>query len=109
VTRGDVWTVAGGGAYRGKPRPAVVLQDDRFAATNSVIVCPVTSDPADAPLFRIPVTANDKNGLQQPCRLMVDKLTAVPRARLRRKIGTLGVAEMTALDRAVAVFLGLGG
>jgi mRNA-degrading endonuclease toxin of MazEF toxin-antitoxin module len=40
---------------------------------------------------------------------MVDKLTAVPRARLRRKIGTLGVAEMTALDRAVAVFLGLGG
>ena len=29
MTRGDVWTVSGTG-YAGKPRPAVIVQDDRF-------------------------------------------------------------------------------
>jgi mRNA interferase MazF len=48
MKRGEIWTVAGGAAYAGKPRPAVIIQDDRFDANDSVIVCPVTSDPSCA-------------------------------------------------------------
>lgn len=109
MKRGEIWTVAGGAAYAGKPRPAVIIQDDRFDANDSVVVCPVTSDPTAAPSFRIAVEPDDENGLRTPCRLMVDKVSAVPRLRLRRRIGALGAAEIANLNRAIVVFLGLGG
>ena len=82
MKRGEIWTVAGGAAYAGKPRPAVIVQDDRFDANDSIIVCPLTTDATSAPIFRLPVEPIALNGLQVPCRLMVDKLTAVPRTRL---------------------------
>lgn len=107
MKRGEIWTVAGGSAYAGKPRPAVIVQDDRFDATDSVVVCPLTTDPTPAPIFRLPVPANDRTGLTAPCRLMTDKLTAVPRKRLGRLVGTLNTNELKALNRAVFVFLGL--
>ena len=36
-----------------------------------------------------------------------DELTAVPRRRLRRPVGSLSTGEMRALNRAIFVFLGL--
>lgn len=38
--------VAGGADYGGKPRPAAVVQEDRFDATLSITVCACTTDPA---------------------------------------------------------------
>jgi mRNA interferase MazF len=107
MKRGEVWTVAGGAAYAGKPRPAVIVQDDRFDANDSIIVCPLTTDSTPAPIFRLPVDPATANGLRVPCRLMVDKLTAVPRTRLGKRVGSLSREEMKALNRAVFVFLGL--
>ena len=107
MTRGEVWTVAGGAAYVGKPRPALVVQDDRFDANDSVIVCPVTTDPTPAPIFRLPIKPSARNGLRSPSRLMVDKLTAVPRTRLGARVGSLTSDELKALNRALFVFLGL--
>ena len=37
MRRGEVWTAAGGKDYAGKPRPIVIVQDDRFNATSSVL------------------------------------------------------------------------
>lgn len=107
MRRGEIWTVAGGAAYTDKPRPAVIIQDDRFDANESVIVCPLTSDPTSAPIFRLPIPSNARTGLRAPCRLMVDKLTAVPRKRLRTLVGALSPDELKGLNRAVFVFLGL--
>ncbi len=73
MRRGEIWTVAGGKNYAGKPRPVVIVQDDSFDGTDSITVCPFTSDETDAPLFRVPIEPNDRNGLNAPCRLMVDK------------------------------------
>ena len=39
--------------------------------------------------------------------MMVDKLTAVPRRRLGRLVGSLASEEVKALNRAIFVFLGL--
>jgi mRNA-degrading endonuclease toxin of MazEF toxin-antitoxin module len=44
MKRGEIWTVAGGAAYAGKPRPAVIVRDDRFDANDSIVVCPLTTD-----------------------------------------------------------------
>ena len=107
MKRGEVWTVAGGAAYAGKPRPAVIVQDDRFDANDSIIVCPLTTDPTPAPIFRLPILPSTRSGLRSPCRMMVDKLTAVPRTRLGTLVGSLTSDEMKGLNRALFVFLGL--
>jgi len=109
MRRGEVWTAAGGPGYAGKPRPVVIVQDDRFDATASVTVCGFTTDPSDAPLFRLPIEPNAENGLAVPSRLMVDKITTVTRANLGRCIGRLADAELLRLNRAMVVFLGLAG
>ena len=89
MRRGEIWTVAGGGDYAGKPRPVVVLQDDVFGGTNSLTVCAFTTDPTDLPLFRVAVEPNERNGLRSPCRLMVDKITTVAKTKVGRRIGRL--------------------
>ena len=106
MKRGEIWTVAGGAPYAGKPRPAVIVQDDRFDATDSILVCPLTTNPTSAPIFRLPVEPGS-SGLRTACRIMVDKLTAVPKKRVGRCVGSLAAEDVRALNRAVFVFLGL--
>lgn len=107
MKRGEVWTVAGGADYAGKPRPVVILQDDSFDATGSITICAFTTDPTDAPLFRLAVVPNDRNGLRAPSRLMVDKITTVPKSKVGARIGRLDDEDMIRLNQAVLVFLGV--
>jgi mRNA interferase MazF len=107
MTRGEIWTVAGGNDYAGKPRPVVILQDDSFDATDSITVCAFTSDETNAPLFRLPVTPNELNGLRVSCRLMVDKITTVPKSKVGKRVGKLDDQDVIRLNQAVLVFLGL--
>lgn len=107
MKRGEIWTVAGGKDYAGKPRPVVILQDDRFDMTDSVTVCAFTTDPTDAPLFRLPIEPSEDNGLRTVCRLMVDKITTVPKAKTGARVGRLADEDMVRLNRAVLVFLGI--
>jgi len=107
VRRGEIWTAAAGSGYAGKSRPVVIIQEDLFDATASVTVCAFTTDDTDAPLFRIPVAADEATGIRQPSRLMVDKITTVPRAKLGERIGRLSDDDMTRLARSVVVFVGL--
>lgn len=109
MKRGEIWTVSGGGAYTGKPRPAVIVQENRFDSTDSITLCVFTTDPTDAPLFRLLVEPNESNGLRNPCRLMVDKVTTVPKARLGSRLGRLDDEDLVRLNRALVVFLGLAG
>ena len=106
MKRGEVWT-ASAKSYAGKPRPVVILQDERFDATASITICAFTSDPTDAPLFRPAVEPDEQNGLRAPCRLMIDKITTVPRSKLGKRIGRLDHTDLVRLNRAVMVFLGL--
>ena len=107
MKRGEIWTVAGGKDYAGKPRPVVILQDDRFDRTESITICAFTTDPTDAPLFRLAVEPSPSNGLRARCRLMVDKITTVPKSRIGARVGRIGDADMVRLNRAVLVFLGI--
>ena len=106
MKRGEIWTAAAGSEYAGKPRPVVIIQDDLFDATASVTVCAFTTDDTDAPLFRIPVAADETTGIRQPSRLMVDKITTVPRSKLGERIGRLSDDDMVRFARSVVVFLG---
>src|SRR5947208_869726 len=105
MKRGDIWTVSGAKDYAGKARPAVVLQDDSFDATASITICAFTTDETDAPLFRLLIAPNERNGLRIPCRIMVDKITTVPKSRIGRHIGRLDDEDVVRLNQAVLVFL----
>jgi mRNA interferase MazF len=107
MKRGDVWTVAGGKDYAGKPRPAVIIQDDSFDATDSITICAFTTDETDAPLFRLPIEPSERNRLRAACRLMVDKITTVPKIKVGARIGRLDDEDILRLNQAVLVFLGL--
>lgn len=107
MRRGEIWTVSGGKDYAGKPRPVVVVQDDSFDATDSITVCAFTTDRTEAPLIRLPVEPNQRNGLRARSRLMVDKIVTVPKAKVGERIGRLDDEDMVRLNRALMVFLGL--
>ena len=107
MRRGEVWTAAGGKHYAGKPRPVLIVQDDRFDATDSITICPLTGDPTEIPLLRIPLDPEAGTGLTQPSKIMVDKLTTMPRSKLGEQVGEVRDTDMLALSRALVVFLGL--
>ncbi|WGJ15145.1 type II toxin-antitoxin system PemK/MazF family toxin [Methylocapsa sp. D3K7] len=107
MRRDDIWTVAGGKDYAGTPRPVVIVQDDSFDATDSITVCAFTTGETDAPLFRLTVEPNQRNGLRTACRLMVDKITTVPKSKVGARVGSLDDEDILRLNQAVLVFLGL--
>ena len=107
MRRGELWTAAGGKHDAGKPRPVLVVQDDRFDATSSMTVCPLTSDPTEIPLLRVPLDPSDSNGLAAPSSIMLDKVTTMPRSKLGERIGKVSDADLLALSRGLVVFLAL--
>lgn len=106
MKRGEIWTTSGGD-YAGKPRPAVIVQDDKFDATASITVCVFTSNPVDSPLFRLAVEPSELNNLKITSRLMIDKITTLSKSKLGSRIGRLSDSDMARLNRAMLVFLGL--
>ncbi len=107
MKRGEVWTAPGGRDDAGKPRPVVIVQDDRFDANDSITVCPLTTDKTETPLARLPVQPSPGNGLRTLCHLMVDKITTLPRSKTGSRIGRLDEADLVRLHGAMLVFLGL--
>lgn len=107
MRRGELWTAAGGKHCAGKPRPVLVLQHDQFDATDSITVCPLTTDPTEIPLLRLPLPAEQATGLSHPSSIMIDKVTTVPRSKLGARIGTVPDTTMLAVSRALVVFLGI--
>lgn len=99
--------MAGGADYAGKPRPAVIVQDDDFNATRSITICIFTTDPAEAPLFRIRTEPSEQNGLRTTSSVMVDKLATVPKEKLGSRLGRLSDEDILRLNQAMLVFLGL--
>ena len=107
MRRGDIWTASGGKDYAGKPRPVVIVQDDSFDSTSSITVGVFTTDETDAPLIRLLIEPDAHNGLRSASRLMVDKITTVPKSKLGARIGRLDDQDIVRLNQAILVFLGL--
>jgi mRNA interferase MazF len=105
LKRGDIWTSASGTDYGGKPRPVVIIQHQHFATLDSITICGFTRDPAELPLFRIPIEPSEGNGLLFPSRIMIDKILTVRKERLGYRIGALDPRDITHLNRALAIFL----
>ncbi|MER2624234.1 MAG: type II toxin-antitoxin system PemK/MazF family toxin [Accumulibacter sp.] len=106
MKRGEIVTVAVQGDY-GKSRPAVVIQSDWLAETDSVLVCLLTSTVREAPLYRLTILSTPETGLRQASQVMVDKIVAVRRDKCGPAIGRFDEAAMLALNRLLALVVGL--
>jgi len=107
VNRGDIVVSSSPGDF-GKPRPALVVQSDLFNPTHaSVVICPITSHLLDAPLFRLTISPSRENGLKAESQIMVDKITAVRREHIAKKVGKINETEAASVDRALAIWLDL--
>lgn len=107
MKRGDYVLVADrGGDFSGKPRPALVVQSDLFNDSHpSVTVCIVTTVLTGTPMYRVPVAANETNGLRYDSEVAVDRLQAVWAHRIDRKIGTAADETLLAVDQALRRWL----
>ncbi|MDP4027150.1 type II toxin-antitoxin system PemK/MazF family toxin [Methylobacterium sp. NEAU 140] len=106
MKRGDLITIAISGDY-GKPRPALVVQDDAFAELPSVTVLQLTSDVHAEHAIRITVIPGAANGLRKPSQVMVDRAMTVPRTKAGSVFGRLDRGAMAAVDAAMLRFFGL--
>ena len=106
MRRGDIVTVVASGDY-GKPRPAVVVQSDMLAATDSILVALMTSALVDAPLYRLSLSPDAMNGLKAPTQVMIDKIIAIPRAKCGRTIGRIDDKAAIALNHMLMLVMGL--
>jgi mRNA interferase MazF len=106
VKRGDLVTAAVSGDF-GKPRPALVVQSDRFEETGTVTILLVSGTLIDAPLLRVSVQPTAENGLRKPSQIMIDKAMSVKREKLGDTLGRLDEATLTTVNRLLALFLGL--
>lgn len=106
MKRGDIIRIVLQGDF-GKPRPALVVQADDFADIPSLTVLPFSTDLRDVPAIRITIEPDATNGLLQRSQIMVDKIATVSLKKVGQKIGHLSTDDMVAVDRVLAVFLGL--
>ena len=107
MKRGEIVTVAVQGDYGKPPRPAVVIQSDWLAETESVLVCLLTSTTRETPLYRLTVPSTPETGLRQVSQIMVDKIMAVRRDKCGSAIGRLDEVATLALNRLLALVIGL--
>lgn len=106
MRRGDLVTVALAGDF-GKPRPAVVIQADSFADIGTVTVLLVSATLVDAPLLRIAVEPDAGNQLARTSQIMIDKAMTIRGERLGPVFGRVDDETLLAVNRSLAVFLGL--
>ena len=104
MIRGNLIVVALPGDF-GKPRPALVVQSDLFAEHPTVSLLPITFHLVAAPLLRIDI--GTESGLDRPSQIQIDKLQTVRRERVGAVIGRARPALLVAVNRAIALFLGL--
>lgn len=104
--RGEVWWVSFDPSLGGeiqKTRPAIIVSNDAAnMALNRVIVVPITSQVAKVYPGEALVTVN---GEQR--KAMADQIMTASKQRLRSKLGALSRADVTAVENAVLMQMGM--
>jgi mRNA interferase MazF len=105
VVRGEIFRLPALRGTRGREqrgaRYAVVVQADEFLALSTVLVSP-TSTSAQPASFRPAITLEGTH-----TRILVEQTTVVDPQRLGRSAGRLDPDELSAVDEALALVLGL--
>ena len=104
--RGDVYWVGLDpvvGTEIRKTRPAVIVSNDSCNRHGTrVVVLPITSNVSSLFPGEALIKVKNKQG-----RALGDQIRSIDKSRLKARVGVLTSAEMTRIDEALAITLGL--
>lgn len=106
--RGEVWSIDLGspvGHEQGFRRPALVLSSDRWNEYASKVVVVPFSRISRGLGTRVEVEPTKGNGLTAISYARCEDIRSVSTLRLDRRLGRVGLVQMHAVERALAVFL----
>jgi mRNA interferase MazF len=107
MDRGDVVIVSGRGDS-GKPRPAVVVQNNHLLGRiEGITVCFVTSDLSKESLLRLTVDPDESNGLRARSQIQVEKVMTFPSEKVKGPVGRISSDKLRALDMGLLFHLDL--
>jgi len=106
MKRGDIWWVSfdpAQGSEIQKTRPAVIISNNAAnQSLNRLQVIPISSQVQKLYVSEALVLVGDKPG-----KIMADQIRTVDKSRLKTYIATVSNLEMTAIERALKIQLGL--
>ena len=102
IARGDVWdaTIPQVGTH-----PVVIVTRDTALPVLSSAVCALVTSTFHGHVAEVAIGRNE--GLDHDSAVNCDNLFTLPKDVLTRRLGRLGPAKLTQLDRALIVALGL--
>lgn len=115
MLRGEVWLVDLGpvrGSEANKQRPAVIVSNDRANATATrlgrgvITVVPVTSNTDKVYPFQV-LLSTATSGLAVASKAQAEQISSIATQRLLRRMGRVSVTELTDIDGALRLHLGL--
>jgi mRNA interferase MazF len=106
IQRGHLVLVALQGDY-GKARPALVVQADIGADLPSVVLCPLTTTMRSETQFRLTIEPSSETGLRVRSQVMIEKIVAMPRSKVKGPIGAVDEELLAQATRALPILLGL--
>ncbi len=89
-------------------RPCVVVSDPEVVKSQRfplVAIVPVSGREGVGALY--PELAEGASGLRQRSWALADQVRSVDKRRVQRLVGQVAAAELTAIDQALALYLGL--
>ena len=108
MKRGDIFTVATGGGFGGKPRPMLLIQADHYTALTTLVFLPFTTILADSPSpLRPRFEPNADNGLRELSELMIHAPITARQDHVGQFVGQLKAEDLQDIERALALLLGL--
>ncbi|GHV49617.1 mRNA interferase PemK [Spirochaetia bacterium] len=107
IRRGEIWTVRWTG-LAGKPRPALVIQSEKYLQTSTDILALITSEKAPTSDVRLAVIADERNGLLHDSYICLDKLMAIPLVNIDKRLGSVSPEILHEIDLRLIKILGIG-
>ncbi len=106
MKRGDIVTIAVAGDF-GKPRPAIIVQNDVLVGIDTVLVAMLTTHDHQVLTFRLRLEPTERNGLKTRSIVMLDKIMVVWRVKCGPVIGSLTESELADIDQILPFVFGL--
>ena len=107
MKRGEIWIGSSRGELVAKPRPYLVVQNEKFFQADLIVACPFSSTIVQSKSFRPIFEPSVENGMILRSQLLIDVISTQSVKRFSKSIGRLSSDDLAMVDAILVDFLGL--